>query len=326
MAKKNINIKQMNLDSDDFEYEKKLAEEEKLRQKQAEEKAAAEEAEREKREREAEKERSRQIEEERRELLKLRSGITAEEDSELTKKEASYEKPRGWAAVANFWYHYKFVLIFSFITLLIVGFLFYTEATKKRDDICVMIVTDNDLTQRTAEVEAFFEKYTDDLDGNGYVHVGIIQIPISKNLDTVSRSTYSQKFLAEVQTGEGMIVITDSHTDDEFMTVMKKDLDKDFPGNKYIDERGFSFNSKVMAEELEYELMPNDVHMSIRIPQQTMTLSAEESQYYYDQSFEIYKRIVDDITACCEETNDPGLDTEPVKYDTESSEGSADVS
>ena len=326
MAKKNINIKQMNLDSDDFEYEKKLAEEEKLRQKQAEEKAAAEKAEREKRERETEKERSRQIDEERRELLKLRSGITAEEDSELTKKEDSYEKPHGWAAVANFWYHYKFVLIFSFITLLIVGFLFYTEATKKRDDICVMIVTDNDLTQRTAEVEAFFEKYTDDLDGNGYVHVGIIQIPISKNLDAVSRSTYSQKFLAEVQTGEGMIVITDSHTDDEFMTVMKKDLDKDFPGNKYIDERGFSFNSKVMAEELEYELMPNDVHMSIRIPQQTMTLSAEESQYYYDQSFEIYKRIVDDITARCEETNDPGLDTEPVKYDTESSEGSADVS
>ena len=326
MAKKNININKMNIDSEDYEYEKKLAEEEKLKQKQAEEKAAAEKAKREKREREAEKERNRQIEEERRELLKMKSGLTSEEGSELTKKDEAYEKPHGMAAVANFWYHYKFIIIFSSITLLVVGYLFYSEATRKRDDISVMVITDNDLTQRTAEVEEFFEKYTDDIDGNGYVHVGIISIPLSNNLDAVTKNTYTQKFLAEIQTGEGMIVITDSHTEDDFMSVMKKDLDKDFPDNKYIDEDGFSFNSKVMAEELKYELMPNDVHMSIRIPQDTMGLSKEEAQKYYDESFKVYKRIVDDITARCEETNDPGLDTEPVKYDTESSNDTPDVS
>lgn len=318
MAKKDINIENMGVDSEDFEYEKKLAEEEQLKRQQAEEKKAAEAAAREKRKREAEKERNRQIEEERRELLKMKSGLTSEEDSELTKKDAAFEKPHGAAAVANFWYHYKFIIVFSFITLLIVGFLIYTEATRKRDDISVMVITDNDLTQRTAEIEEFFEKYCDDLDGNGYVHVGVIAIPISKNLDAVTKNTYSQKFLAEIQTGEGMIVITDSHTEDQFMEVMKTDLDKDFPGNKYIDEQGFSFNSKVMSEELKYELMPNDVHMSIRIPQDTMGFSKEEAQKYYDESFEVYKRIVDDITARCEETNDPGLDTEPVKYDTDS--------
>lgn len=320
MSKKNINIDEMGVDEEDYEYEKKLAEEERLKRQQAQERAAAQKAEKEKREREAEKERNRQIEEERRELLKMKSGLTSEEDSELTKKDAAYEKPRGKAAVANFWYHYKFIIIFSFITLLVVGFLIYSEASRKRDDISVMIITDNDLTQRTAEVEEFFEKYTDDIDGNGYVHVGIISIPLSKNLDAVTRNTYTQKFLAEIQTGEGMIVITDSHTEDQFMSVMKNDLDKDFPDNKYIDEQGFSFNSKVMAEELKYELMPNDVYMSIRIPQDTMGLSKEEAQKYYDESFEVYKRIVEDITARCEETNDPGLTTEPVKYDTESSE------
>ncbi|MBE6868528.1 MAG: hypothetical protein E7494_07150 [Ruminococcus albus] len=320
MSNKNIRTEDMDIDSEDYEYEKKLAEEEKLKRQQAEEKAAAQKAAKEKREREAEKERNRQIEEERRELLKMKSGLTAEEDSELTKNEEAYEKPHGKAAVANFWYHYKFIIIFSFITLVVVGFLIYSEATRKRDDISIMIITDNDLTQRTAEVEEFFEKYTDDIDGNGYVHVGIIAIPIGKNIDAVTKNTYTQKFLAEIQTGEGMIVITDSHTEDQFMSVMKTDLDKDFPGNKYIDEDGFSFNSKVMAEELKYELMPNDVHMSIRIPQDTMGLSKDEAQKYYDESFEVYKRIVEDITKRCEETNDPGLDTEPVKYDTESSE------
>ncbi|SEK27841.1 hypothetical protein [Ruminococcus albus] len=317
MAKKNINIDEMNVDEEDFEYEKKLAEEERLKKQQAEEKAAAEEAAREKRKREAEKERTRQIEEERRELLKMKSGLTSEEDSEFTKKDEAYEKPHGKAAVANFWYHYKFIVIFSFITLVVLGYLIYSESTRKRDDISVMVITDNDLTLRTEEIEEFFEKYTDDIDGNGYVHVGVIVINISRQMDTVTKSTYSQKFLAEIQTGEGMIVITDSHTSDEFMSVMKTDLDKDFPDNKYIDEDGFSFNSKVMAEEFNYELMPNDVHMSIRIPQDTMGLSKDEAQKYYDESFEIYQRIVEDITARCEETNDPGLTTEPVKYEDE---------
>ncbi|MBO4865362.1 MAG: hypothetical protein J5582_02160 [Ruminococcus sp.] len=317
MAKKNINIDEMNVDEEDFEYEKKLAEEERLKKQQAEEKAATEEAAREKRKRDAEKERTRQIEEERRELLKMKSGLTSEEDSEFTKKDEAYEKPHGKAAVANFWYHYKFIVIFSFITLVVLGYLIYSESTRKRDDISVMVITDNDLTLRTEEIEEFFEKYTDDIDGNGYVHVGVIVIPISRQMDTVTKSTYSQKFLAEIQTGEGMIVITDSHTSDEFMSVMKTDLDKDFPDNKYIDEDGFSFNSKVMAEEFNYELMPNDVHMSIRIPQDTMGLSKDEAQKYYDESFEIYQRIVEDITARCEETNDPGLTTEPVKYEDE---------
>ena len=57
--------------------------------------------------------------------------------------------------------------------------------------------------------------------------------------------------------------------------------------------------------------------MSIRIPQDTMGLSKDEAQKYYDESFEIYQRIVEDITARCEETNDPGLTTEPVKYEDE---------
>lgn len=315
MAKKKINIDNMQIDEEDVEYEKKLAEEAQEERRKLEEQAAAEEAMREKQEREADKERQRQIDEEKRELLKLKSGLTDEEDSALTKKDAAYEKPHGWAAVSNFWYHYKFVVTFSAIAALIVGFLVYTEVTRERDDLCVIVCTDNDLSQRSEEIEEFFEKYVDDLDGNGYVSVGVISIPLSKNLDPNMQNTYSQKFLAQVQTGTGMIVITDSHTKADFMELMKSDLAEDFPGNEYIDEKGFSLNSKVMAEEFKYELMPNDVYMSIREPAPTMSLREDDAQAKYDESFEVFKRIVEDITARCEETGDTGLETEPIKYD-----------
>ena len=319
MSKKKINIDKLELDEEDREYEERLAKEEQNKRRQLEEQAAAEEAEREKREREAEKERERQIAEEKLELLKLKSGLTDEENSELTKNDDAYEKPHGWAAVVNFWYHYKFIVTFSFIALVIVGFLVITEATRKRDDICVMIVTDNDLSQRTEEIETFFEKYVDDLDGNGYVHVGIINIPIGQNIDPVTENTYMQKFLAQVQTGEAMIVITDSHTRDDYMEMMDNTLKEKFPDNKYIDEKGFSLNSEVMAQEFKYELMPNDVHMSIRFPQATMSLDSEEAKKKYDEYFEVFSKIVNDITARCEETHDKGLTTEPIQYDADSS-------
>ena len=322
MAKNKINIDRLELDEEDREYEEKLALEERERRQKAQEQEAQKEAEREKREREAEKQREKQIAEEKLELLKLKSGLADEENSELTKKDEAYEKPHGWAAVANFWCHYKFVVSFSLVALIIVGFLAYTEATRKRDDITVMIITDNDLSQRTEEIESFFEKYTDDLDGNGYVHVGIINIPIGQNIDPVTDNTYTQKFIAQVQTGEGVIVLTDSHTREDFMEFMNPELEKDFPDNKYIDEQGFSLNSEVMAQEFKYELMPNDVYMSIRVPQETMDMDKTEAQEVYDKNFVIFKRIVDDITARCEETNDKGLTTEPIQYDTDSSASS----
>ncbi len=323
MSTKKINTDGLELDEEDREYEEKLAREEQEKRRRAEEQAEAEKAEREKQKREADKERERQIAEEKLELLKLKSGLADEESSELTKNDETFEKPQGWAAVANFWYHYKFIVTFSVIALLIVGFLVYTEATRKRDDLCIMVVTDNDLSQRSEELEKFFEKYVDDLDGNGYVHVGIINIPTGRNIDPVTENTYTQKFLAQVQTGEAMIVITDSHTREDYMEMMDDTLPEKFPDNKYIDEKGFSFNSQVMAQELKYELMPNDVHMSIRLPQATMSLKTEEAAAKYDESFEVFAKIVEDITKRCEETSDKGLTTEPIQYDDESSSSDA---
>ncbi|MBQ8108186.1 MAG: hypothetical protein IJ129_05510, partial [Ruminococcus sp.] len=56
-----------------------------------------------------------------------------------------------------------------------------------------------------------------------------------------------------------------------------------------------------------------DVHMSIRFPIKTMEYSKKEAKELYDKSFVVFKRIVEDITKRCEEENDPGLETEPLK-------------
>ncbi|MBQ1433966.1 MAG: hypothetical protein IIZ09_12800 [Ruminococcus sp.] len=317
--KKKINIENMKIDEDDYEYEKKLAEQERERQRLLEEKAAQRRAEAKKRKRDAEKQREEQIRQEKLELLKLKSGIEDEEDSSFTKSEEVIEKPTGMAAVSNFWYHYKTIVIVCSVICAMVGYAVYTQVTRKRDDLTIILTSTCGLEEKGEELEKFFEKYTDDVDGNGYVHVGIIDVPMNPIMDENMQNTYMQKLSAQLQIGEGMIMITDSYTKPECVELLKDDLEKDFPGNKYIDEKGFSFDSKVMAEELDFDMLPNDVHMSIRKPIETMSLDADEAQELYDRSYVVFERIVNDITQKCEETNDPGLEMGPVQYVTDSS-------
>ena len=317
MSDKN-NIENQNLiPDDDYEYEKKLAEEERSR-RLAEEEKLREQAENEKKlERQREKEREKRIAQERLELLQLKNGVIDESQSTIKEEHEEKTKLKGMAWISNFWYHYKYMIIFVSFIAAVVIFITYSEIKRERPDLTILMIADNGLAQRDKELEEFFEKYTDDTDDNGYVHVSVISVPLSPNSDYQTANANSSKFFAQLQAGDAMIVITDSNTDEEYKNLMDPTLSEDFPGNKYIDELGFSFNSRVMADELKYEYMPNDVHMSIRYPTKTMDLSLEESQENYDKSFVVFKRIVDDITQRCEESNDPGLETEPIKYDTD---------
>jgi len=318
--KKRMNIDDPNLvDEDDYEYEKKLAEQERERRQKLEEEKLAREQQKVQSERQAQKERDRKIAQDRLELLQLKNGVIGEEDATIKEEHSEAVKLTGTAWLSNFWYHNKFIILFITFIVAVVAFITYSEITRERADLTVMMIADNGLAQRQDELEEFFEKYTDDIDGNGYVHVAVLCIPISDRLDYQSLDANTSKFVTQIQAGDAMIVITDSNTDEEYKALMDATLQEDFPGNKYVDELGFSFNSKVMAEELKYEYMPNDVHMSIRFPAASMNIKLEESQENFDTSFKVFKRIVEDVTQKCEETDDPGLETEPIDYDADSS-------
>lgn len=302
------------LDDEDYEYERKIAEAEAEKRRQLELERAEAAEKKKKAKRDAEKEREKQLARERLELLQLKNGVIDEEQATIKEEHEEAAKLTGLAWLSNFWYHYKVVVIVILLALTAVIYIIFEEIHRERPDLTVMMIANNGLEDRSKELEEFFEKYTDDIDQNGYVHVEVIMIPMNPYTDPTVYTGYQQKFIAQVQTGEGMIVITDSNTQDDFMELMKSDLDKDFPGNKYIDEMGFSFNSKVMAEMLVYEDMPNDVHMSIRVPSETMEFNHEKAVKNYDDSYVVFKRIVEDITQKCEASNDPGLDTEPINY------------
>jgi len=314
------------LDSEDYEYEKAIYDKEQQQQAELEAKRRAATEERKRREKEAQKEHERQLAKERLELMKHKSGSTepvqAEEaESDEDENEADEQTEEQTETVAkkksivkkadNFFYHNKWWIGLSAIVVFIAGFILYNELTKKKPDLTVYMIADNDLQLRQPLLEEMFEQYVDDVDGNGYVHVEVQIIPLDKSKSNQTQLDNNTMFLTEIHSTENMLVITDSNTDDYYMEIMDHDLKSKFPDNKYVDERGFSLNMQLVADQLEFEDMPNDVHISIRQAVATVDDSLETAQKNYDRNFGYLKKMIEDLTEKAKETNDPGLKTLP---------------
>ena len=310
-------------DADDAEYERTLAQQRREAEERERQVLEQAEAERRERERQEEKERERRLAQERIELMKLKSGVIDESESSIKEEHDQIRELHGFEKVQNFFYHNKVWIIFTIFIIAVAAFIFIDAARREKADLTVLMIANNGLETRQEELENFFEKYTDDLDGNGYVHVEVIMIPLNSHSDDYQQQNVnSTKFLAQLQGGESILVITDSNTDEEFKSIMTPELPKEFPNNKYVDDMGMSWNMEVMAKELNFENMPNDIHLSMRTPVKTLGDSKETMQENYDKAFKVFKRIVDDMTEKAVEAGDKGLTTEPVHYDDSSLESS----
>lgn len=314
------------LDSEDYEYEKAIYDKEQQQQAELESKRRAATEERKRREKEAQKEHERQLAKERLELMKHKSGNTEpaqteEAESDEDENEADEQTEEQTETVVkkksivkkadNFFYHNKWWIGLSAIVVFIAGFILYNELTKKKPDLTVYMIADNDLQLRQPLLEEMFEQYVDDVDGNGYVHVEVQIIPLDRSKRNQTQLDNNTMFLTEIHSTENMLVITDSNTDDYYMEIMDHDLKSKFPDNKYVDERGFSLNMQLVADQLEFKDMPNDVHISIRQAVATVDDSLETAQKNYDRNFGYLKKMIEDLTEKAKKTNDPGLKTQP---------------
>ncbi|MBR6044526.1 MAG: hypothetical protein IKP47_02705 [Ruminococcus sp.] len=307
------------LDQDDEEYERNFAELSRRREQALREAEERAEEERIAREREERREHERQLAADRIELMKLKTGVI--DESETIKEEHEEKRPMTFKEkLANFWYHYKIPVIFGAFILGVVGFIVHDEITRVRPDFTVMMIANNGLTYREHELKEFFEQYIDDYNGDGEVCVSVMNIPIDLNSYDTIQTSNQNKLIAQIQEGTNIMMIIDSNTDPLYANRLLYDLGDNFPGNKYFAPAGFKLNFKFLAEQLKFENMPNDVILGLRAPVETLGDSKETMQKNYDQAYEIFTKIVNDLSAKADELKDPGLTTEPIKKQEESKE------
>ncbi|MBR1765169.1 MAG: hypothetical protein IJ746_07215 [Ruminococcus sp.] len=299
---------------EDYEYEKRLADEERERREALERAELEAEEERKAYEKEQQKKRDRQLAADRLELMKLKTGVIEESETiHEVHEEARVLSPK--EKIANFLYHYKLPIIFTVFIAAVIIFIVVDTLRRTNPDMTIMMIADNGLAFRKDELESFFEKYCDDLNGDGKVKVEVMILPINENSkDYQSQNSYNTKYMAEIQEGDIILIISDTNTDPYYTQTLANDIGTLFPDKEeYFDELGFKLDFSFLADELKYEEMPNDIHLGMRAPVKTLGDSKEDMQKNFDEALVLVERMVDDLTERAKETNDPGLPTEPTR-------------
>ena len=239
-----------------------------------------------------------QLEEDKKELLKLKQGVIDQSDSifELHEPEKQYSFKE---KVSNFLYHNKWWLGFAVFFFLMFAYLAWQIIFTVKPDMIVLLLVHNDFFNVACSdgIEEIFEQYIDDVNGDGKISVDVYYMPASD--ETAERDGFTgdqTKLFAEFQTGEAVLVISDEGADAFIVpehTLV--DLEPYFGDYQETDSYRFMLAGTDFANRLEWdEPFDEDIYLGIRQVRKTMD-SEEAMQEVYDVSFPALEKFVQEF-------------------------------
>ena len=224
------------------------------------------------------------------ELLKLRQGLVAENESPLEINEKPhYEKPVGFSAVmSNFVYHHKaHIFVVGFFVFVAVGLAIMTFGGEK-PDLTVLLIAD------TEETAAFFhfeqdalqtslERFVPDFNENGNVFAQLlfIDLVVAENRDPRSYHGNTVKLFGEMQSGKTFVLMgnraalenipTSANVPLESFYLNLAELYDDATIPKITDEFFLQLTQTALADDYvlyEKRAMPDDLFLAVRRPPQ----------------------------------------------------------
>ena len=296
--KKSDNVRGKSLiPEDDLEYERKRFEED----KNAYERYQKELLEYNERKEQERKNYEKQLDNEKIELVKLKSGVIDKSDiiKEETPEVIKLSK-KEW--LKNFWWHNKIIIILIIFAIAVVSYITYDSLSWIKPDIKVMMTVNNGLVNRTEEVADYFEKFCPDINGDGEVNVQILSAPLTDNTDDyVQIQQYQEVYLANMQTGEIIFILTDDKTDADIFSDnesdnLLSDVSPDFADNEFVTNKGLSLKGDYIEDVFKYHTnYPQDIYLGMRAPVKTLKDSKDDMQKNYDKAYRIFKAMAEDI-------------------------------
>lgn len=232
------------------------------------------------------------------ELIRLKQGMIAEsgliEENQEKKKKYSISQK-----ISDFFYLNKWWLGIGGFFAALTGFLIWQVVTTVHPDMIILLVADDDLFNAACSegISDLFEKYIDDVNQDGEVIVDVYYMPSSPT--TQERDGYTgdnAKLFAEFQTGEAVLVISDSDAD-EFIVPEHTlvNLEEYFGEYQETEEMRFMLSGTDFADVLEYdESFDDDIYIGIRQVRETMD-SIEKMQEVYDISFPALEKFIQEF-------------------------------
>ncbi len=274
---------------EDMEFEREVAQKERLNRENA-EKLDAQRAENEKKERE---QYERRLQDQKIELVKLKQGVidSSETIKELPKEEIKLSFGK-W--LENVWYRSKWIIICAVFAAFVVGYIVYDSVTSIEPDLTVLAISDNNaIYARTTEFQQFFEGFAEDLNGDGKVNVLIYNISTDYS-DPNSVTSSQAQLMTQLQCGDNMIIISDGTTD-----FAVHDFTGELEGG-FVTEKGIKLNCALTREKLKWEAMPDELYVGLREPTKLLSTTEEHMRENYDAALPTYMRIYDAIASSAE--------------------------
>ena len=152
---------------------------------------------------------------EKRELLKLKQGII--EDSDIIEQDV-HEEPEEQTAIKkidNFFFRNKWFVVAGVFFAAVAIFLVQQMLSREQPDLTVILaVSDTSkapgLYQKVNDIELALEQYCPDFDGNGYVHVAVYSIDLTKSGNMQYVQSNTAKFYGEIERGVAELYICDA--------------------------------------------------------------------------------------------------------------------
>lgn len=257
------------------------------------------------------------------ELLKFRQGLTDEEEELPEPEVRTYEKPKGWKAVENFFYHYKWILGISIFAVAVVTILTVQILTQERYDLYVLLIANSSSSgflAKSGDIETALERYCPDFDGNGYVHVAVNYIDlINKDVMSEYNDAQRSKFSAELYTGDSQLYFTDtgiislindvsgrkgnivssteeavpeSTAEETLIIEFFTDFSEEYPDAVLYQGCGLQLNTTGFIDEARWQSCPDTVGIYVRDEFENMTGNDKESIEQRRRAKIVYDNIV----------------------------------
>jgi len=149
-------------------------------------------------------------------VKKLKQGLVSNTENEEYQKEKEKRENTPlsfWEKIANYWYHFKPVIIFAAILLVIVGYLVYQALNRETYDTTIMLHTNTYYSSANLEVIGnAFKEFMPDADKNGKIEIGVLQ---SKEMDEKGDSVIGlegalkARLVAEITAGKNCIFVVE---------------------------------------------------------------------------------------------------------------------
>lgn len=250
------------------------------------------------------------------ELLKLRQGLTDETEEIPEQETRTYEKPKGWKAVENFFYHYKWMLGISVFAVALVTILIVQTLTREKSDLYVLLIANSSssgLYVKADDIETALERYCPDFDGNGTVHIAVNYIDlINKGVMSEYNDAQQSKFSAELFTGDSQLYLTDTgiislindvsgkDTPAEPETTAEEtlqieffvDFSGEYPDAVLYQGCGLQLNATGFIDEARWQGCPDSVGLYLRDEFENMTGNNKDAIEQRRRARIVYDNIV----------------------------------